>query len=255
MTLPTSGALSLADIQTEFGGSNPISLSEYYAGGAYVPAGTSGTYGAVPSSGAISIQSFYGTAAVPTFVEASIGSRGGSSSVVPALASVQNGDLIIGIVMNGTSGRTFTAPAGFSSVTSYNAVGPSAAIFTKTASSESGTYTFTASGAGGTQANILVYSPASVHLAGSWNNANSATQTALSISPSVGGVLIAAFAFKTNTTVTTPPSGMTQRAFFNTTASSNAQYELSPSPSGTTGNKSIVWNNADDGTNILLQIV
>lgn len=63
MALPTSGPLSLSDIQTEFGGSNPISLSEYYAGGAYVLAGTTGTYGAVPSSGAISIQNFYGTTA------------------------------------------------------------------------------------------------------------------------------------------------------------------------------------------------
>lgn len=64
MTLPTSGPLTLSDIQTEFGGSNPISLSEYYAGGTYVPAGTSGTYGAVPSSGAISIRNFYGTSNV-----------------------------------------------------------------------------------------------------------------------------------------------------------------------------------------------
>jgi hypothetical protein len=61
MTLPTSGPLSLSDIQTEFGGSNPISLNEYYAGGTYVPAGTTGTNGAVPSSGAISISNFYGT--------------------------------------------------------------------------------------------------------------------------------------------------------------------------------------------------
>ena len=61
MTLPASGPLSLSDIQGEFGGSNPISLSEYYAGGAYVAPGVSGTYGAVPSSGAISIRNFYGT--------------------------------------------------------------------------------------------------------------------------------------------------------------------------------------------------
>jgi hypothetical protein len=64
MPLPSSGPLSLANIQTEFGGSNPISLSEYYAGGAYVPAGTTGTNGAVPSSGTISISNFYGTSAV-----------------------------------------------------------------------------------------------------------------------------------------------------------------------------------------------
>jgi hypothetical protein len=61
MALPTSGPLSLSDIQTEFGGTNPISLSEYYAGGGLVPAGTSGTNGPVPSSGTISISNFYGT--------------------------------------------------------------------------------------------------------------------------------------------------------------------------------------------------
>lgn len=62
MPLPSSGPLSLNDIQTEFGGTNPISLNEYYAGGSFVPAGTTGTNGAVPSSGAISIFNFYGTA-------------------------------------------------------------------------------------------------------------------------------------------------------------------------------------------------
>jgi hypothetical protein len=65
MTLPTSGPLTFADIQTEFGGSNPIGINEYYAGGSYVAAGTTGTYGAVPSSGQISVQNFYGTSAIP----------------------------------------------------------------------------------------------------------------------------------------------------------------------------------------------
>lgn len=63
MAIPASGPLSLSNIQTEFGGTNPISLNEYYAGGGLVPAGTTGTYGAVPSSGAISIRNFYGTTA------------------------------------------------------------------------------------------------------------------------------------------------------------------------------------------------
>jgi hypothetical protein len=67
MPLPTSGPLSLTDIQTEFGGTNPISLNEYYAGGGLVPSGTTGTNGAVPSSGAISINSFYGTTSVRNF--------------------------------------------------------------------------------------------------------------------------------------------------------------------------------------------
>lgn len=34
MTLQTTKAISLSNIQTEFGGSSPISMSEYYRGGA-----------------------------------------------------------------------------------------------------------------------------------------------------------------------------------------------------------------------------
>ena len=64
MTLPSSGPISLADIQTEFGGSNPISLSEYYKSGLYVSAGA--TAPNVPTSGLISISNFYGASAVPT---------------------------------------------------------------------------------------------------------------------------------------------------------------------------------------------
>ena len=67
MALQTSGAITFAQIQAEFGGANPISLSEYYAGGAYVSAGTSGTNGAVPSSGAISPWNFYGTSDIASW--------------------------------------------------------------------------------------------------------------------------------------------------------------------------------------------
>lgn len=49
MALPNTGSISLSDIQTEFGGSNPISLSEYY-----------GVATGVPSSGSISFSDFYG---------------------------------------------------------------------------------------------------------------------------------------------------------------------------------------------------
>lgn len=37
MTLQTSGAISLGNIQTEFGGSAPTQMSEYLKGGTYVP--------------------------------------------------------------------------------------------------------------------------------------------------------------------------------------------------------------------------
>lgn len=37
MTLPASGALAFSLLQTEYGGANPISVSEYYRNGLYVP--------------------------------------------------------------------------------------------------------------------------------------------------------------------------------------------------------------------------
>ena len=62
MAIPSAGsALSLSAIQTEFGGSNPISMSEYYAGGSNVPSGTTGDAGSIPSSGAIAVSQFYGS--------------------------------------------------------------------------------------------------------------------------------------------------------------------------------------------------
>ena len=66
MALPSTGELALTDIQTEFGGSNPIGLSEYYAGGLYVPSGTTGDGGAIPTTGEITIGDFYGSQAGTT---------------------------------------------------------------------------------------------------------------------------------------------------------------------------------------------
>lgn len=57
MALSGSGPISFSQIQTEFGGSNPISLSEYYRSGAYTTSNNTG----VPTSGAISMSQFYGT--------------------------------------------------------------------------------------------------------------------------------------------------------------------------------------------------
>ena len=64
MALPTSGPLSLLDIAATFGGSEPVSLSQYYAGGlpgANADAGTQAGLGAplsttgagLPNSGSV----------------------------------------------------------------------------------------------------------------------------------------------------------------------------------------------------------
>lgn len=56
MALQASGTIDLTDIQDEFGGTNPIGLSEYYRGGANTTSNNSN----VPTSGAISLSDFYG---------------------------------------------------------------------------------------------------------------------------------------------------------------------------------------------------
>jgi hypothetical protein len=61
MVLPSSGPISLGQIQTEFGGSNPISISEYYNGGIYVSNSITAIAPNVPSGGPISFSNFYGS--------------------------------------------------------------------------------------------------------------------------------------------------------------------------------------------------
>ena len=67
MQLPSSGALTLAEIQAEFGGVDPISLSEYYRGGLYTTSNNTN----VPTSGSISLSNFYGAVKEFTFTVSS----------------------------------------------------------------------------------------------------------------------------------------------------------------------------------------
>jgi hypothetical protein len=73
MAVPT-GTVTLADIQQEFGGTEPISLSEYYRGGTYVPDGA-GT-ALIPTSGPISMNNFRGASKTVTITYAIIGGGG-----------------------------------------------------------------------------------------------------------------------------------------------------------------------------------
>ena len=62
MTIPAApNSVSFSDIQTEMGGSNPISLSEYYAGGGLTKSNIGGfAPNGIPTSGTISVEDFRG---------------------------------------------------------------------------------------------------------------------------------------------------------------------------------------------------
>jgi hypothetical protein len=81
MAIPLTGPISLTDIQTEFGGTNPVSLSEYYKGGTYVLATDYAPN--VPSSGTISLSDFYG-ARKTTLTTETFTNPGDNFIVIPA---------------------------------------------------------------------------------------------------------------------------------------------------------------------------
>lgn len=93
MTVPIS-PVTLADIQTEFGGSNPISLSEYYRGGAFVYSGQGDAgYGVISASGPISMGAFRNQTAAGEVVYSAPGTY---SFVVPGGVSTLNAIIIGG---------------------------------------------------------------------------------------------------------------------------------------------------------------
>ena len=104
MAIPASGPVTLAALQAEYGGTDPISLNEYYRGGAYVPIGT-GT-ATIPSSGEITLDNFRGTSKTATVTYAIIGGGGAGGFGVP-----DKGETLRG---------TFGAAGGASSISGPN---------------------------------------------------------------------------------------------------------------------------------------
>ena len=65
MTLQASGLIKFSDIQNEFGGTNPISLSEYVRGGGLVPDAAENS--SIPTTNSnIQMSDFYNTSSWST---------------------------------------------------------------------------------------------------------------------------------------------------------------------------------------------
>jgi hypothetical protein len=66
MPIPETGPVSILDVRNEFAPTKnpPHSLNQFYSGGSFVPAGTTGKNGVIPSSGTISLDDFRGSSNV-----------------------------------------------------------------------------------------------------------------------------------------------------------------------------------------------
>lgn len=114
MPLQSSGAISLTDIQTEFGGANPISINEYYQNGGIV-----GAVFGIPTSGQIAFSDFYGKSnfimpdqGIFAFGNNNSGPPGGNSSTgVLSYNTISKSNIITnqGVVASDTSNTTATA--------------------------------------------------------------------------------------------------------------------------------------------------
>lgn len=203
----------------------------------------------------------FGAASPPVFVSKSEQTRGSGSAAnitVTAPASIANNDVLYLFVWGANSGSNASTCSGFSQIYFDNSSLPALTILKKTAASESGNYTVVNGTTQRLLAEMLVYRGGSgtEDVIGTIARASSATQTASSITAGVNGVLLALFAAgSTSVTISTPPSGMTQRAATTSSANYNgAAYELTPSAAGSTGSKAIVFSASQAGAAILMQI-
>ena len=152
MALPAAyNQLKLSDIQTEFGGSNPISLIEYYKNGSFVLAGD--TAPNVPTSGMIKVSNFFSAAKAAGFPITNTYDSGSDTVTAPS------GAVSVTVYVWGGGGAGGLAFAG----TGGNAAGGgggSGAYAVKTFSVTGGTTQLTYSvGAGGVFNQLINPSP------------------------------------------------------------------------------------------------
>lgn len=105
MAIPTS-PISLANLQSEFGGVNPISLSEYYKGGPYVS--TASTQ--VPTSGVISLGDFSGVSAAANGDVTLVYSGSTNGTFDPGVEDVNRHFVLVGIRFSGSALSDATTP-------------------------------------------------------------------------------------------------------------------------------------------------
>jgi len=174
MALQGSGAISISQIASEFGGSAPHSMSEYYGGGDNVPAGANPN---VATSGAIGMKSFYnGVAATVLNITSNVNNYDIGAQAISA-GGDKSTPVILTINAGVTVGSTSTAtPAmftgtGWSSGTTINITNNGSIV--GSAGSNTTASTGGAGGAGGRGGSAYNECNSNSHASGSSGSAGS----------------------------------------------------------------------------------
>lgn len=186
---------------------------------------------------------------LPTFISSSTARASATTVTVTAPANIQDGDLLIAVGF-GSASYCSAVPSNFSLINNIPfASGTTDAFFlaTKTASSESGNYTFTFAATAVIVAQVMVFRNATtVNTVGTMaTDTSDATQnmTATSITPTYKGATVAAFYHPSNGTVNTAPTGM-NLVGTNSGSSPDATiacYYKNSQTASATGNYTITW--------------
>lgn len=192
----------------------------------------------------------------PTFVSSSVSRTTTAGNTVTAPTGIQDGDLLVAVLFNvDPTAEPITLPSGWSRLTETETANNYFVLATKTAASESGNYTFTFDQAAANSIAILVYRNATrVNTVGTFGNASSATATAASITPTYTGTLCAMFTNETSSTVSTQPSGFTQRALQSGTTAAMGVYDLANQAASATSAASLVWSASGQVAAIQFQV-
>jgi hypothetical protein len=178
MTLQASGAISLGNIQTEFTGSNPISMSEYVRGGTYVP-NTATNVNIKSSASNMSFSNYYGGSVVSFTPTTRTYSSGSGTETIPSGAT----QVVIEVWGAGGGGGR-----GRSSNATYGGGGGAGGYSKKTYTLSSGNWGTTFSygiGAGGTASTIANGGDAGLSIV---TNGTFPTSTSIAGEGGVGGL-------------------------------------------------------------------
>ena len=197
MTLPASGAITMAQVNTEMGLSSSAAISLNQAG-------VRSLFG--KASGAISLSDGHGKSSRGFVGSAQAAVSGPTSITVAKPAGTQAGDLMLFIVASGA--LTWTAPAGWTVL--YSATGYAAACYRTAAAGEPSSYTYTADGSSYANACIVTYRGYGFYTANPTPAGSSTTVYTDSITAGYSNSLLLACFGGPYTSVTfTTPAGMT----------------------------------------------